>query len=135
MRPIMTKGDWTTGHIFISHSSRDDAIVATIRNALLGCKVAVWDDARQLAAGDQLEPGIRQALDESRALIAVLSPRTINSKWVTKEIRYALELQKQRGSAYKIIPVMVDGIKPSGLAHWFAEEPVGLKLAWKIHER
>ena len=42
----MPKGDWTTGHVFISHSGRDDAIVAAIRNALLGCKVAVWDDAR-----------------------------------------------------------------------------------------
>lgn len=80
----MTKGDWSAGHVFISHSSRDDAIVASIRKALLAYNVAVWDDARQLSAGDQLEPEIRRALDDARAVVAVLSPRTINSRWVTK---------------------------------------------------
>jgi len=116
------------GPVFISHSSRDDTIVAAIRDALMACGVDVWDDARQLVAGDLLEPELLRVLDESRALVAVLSPRTINSKWVTKEIRYALDLQKQRGPAYKVIPVMVDGIESSGLDHWFPEEPLGLKL-------
>ncbi|HEX7676640.1 MAG TPA: toll/interleukin-1 receptor domain-containing protein, partial [Thermoanaerobaculia bacterium] len=115
------------GPVFISHSSRDDAIVAAIRDALLACGVDVWDDARQLVAGDLLEPELLRVLDGSRALVAVLSPRTINSKWVTKEIRYALDLQKQRPE-YKVIPVMVDGIESSGLDHWFPEEPLGLKL-------
>ena len=128
MRPTMMKGDWTTGHVFISHSSRDDSIVAAIRNALFAYGVPVWDDARQLAAGDQLGPEILRALDQSRALIAILSPRTINSQWVTKEIQYVLELRKQRGPAYRVIPVMVDGIEPSGLHLWFPEEPLGLTL-------
>jgi hypothetical protein len=116
------------GPVFISHSSRDDAIVAAIREALLSCGVEAWDDARRLAVGDQLQTEILHALDASGSLIAVLSPRTINSKWVTKEIRYAVDLQKQRGTGYKVISVMVDGVEPSGLGHWFPEEPLGLKL-------
>ena len=115
-------------YVFLSHSGRDDAIVAAIRKALEATGIAVWDDARHLTAGDQLEPEIRRALDESRALVAVLSPRTVNSKWVTEEIRYALNLQKQRGPTYKVIPVMLEGIEPAGLHVWFTEEPLGLRL-------
>lgn len=117
-----------TGHVFISHSSRDDAIVAAIRDALHACHVAVWDDARPLTGGDQLEPAIRQALDEARSVIAVLSPRTFNSTWVTKEIRYALETQRRREQYYQVIPVLVDGIELSGLHLWFADEPLGIVL-------
>lgn len=116
-------------HVFISHSSHDDETVKAIRDALLASGVAVWDDARKLVAGDKLAPAIIGALNESRSMIAVLSPRTINSKWVTKEIKYALDLEKQRGpDKYKVIPVMVDGIELAALDHWFPEEPVGIKL-------
>src|SRR5258708_24293602 len=110
--------------VFISHSSRDDKIVKAIGSTLRSCGVDVWDDARQLVPGDQLDPAITSALDKSRALIAVLSPRTINSKSVTKEIRYALDLQQQRRpAAYKVIPVMVDAIETTGLDHSFPQEP------------
>src|SRR5258708_20010677 len=114
-------------HVFISHSSHDDETVKAIRDALLACGVAVWDDARKLVAGDKLDPAIIGALNESRSMIAVLSPRTINSKWVTKEIKYVLDLSKQRGpDKYKVIPVMVDGIEPAALAHCFSTQPVWL---------
>ncbi len=120
------------GHVFISHSSRDDRIVAAIRKALVASGIKVWDDARQLAAGDLLEPEIRTALDEAQAVVAVLSPHTINSKWVTKEIRHAVGLQKQRGDGYRVIPVMLDGIEPSGLHLWFDEEPLGVKIPVEV---
>jgi tetratricopeptide (TPR) repeat protein len=116
------------GRVFISHSSKDDAVVEKICHALRGQGIDVWDDARQLAPGDQLELEIRRALDESRATVVVLSPRTINSKWVPKEIQYAEGLRKQRGLEYRIIPVMLDGVEPTALHLWFTEEPVGLKV-------
>ncbi len=117
-----------TGHVFISHSSRDDAVVARIREALLASGVGVWDDARQLVAGNYLAPEIRQALEDARGVIAVLSPRTVNSTWVSREIECALEIRNQRGATYRVIPVLIDGLEPPGLRHWFAEEPVGVKV-------
>jgi hypothetical protein len=119
----------TATRVFISHSSDDDATVAALREALQAHGIAVWDDARGLAAGDQLDPAIRAALEGADGVIAVLSPRTINSTWVTAEIRYALELQRARGAdAYRVIPVMLDGIRPPALRHWFGAEPLGISL-------
>lgn len=116
------------GHVFISHSSRDGGIAGELRAALVAYGVPVWEDARQLTPGDQLDAAIRQALDEASAVVAILSPRTINSRWVTREIRHALGLQKERGPEYRVIPLMVDGIEPSGLHAWFPDEVLGLTL-------
>ncbi len=106
--------------------------MAGIRDALLACGVGVWDDARQLVAGDQLAPAILQAIDQAEAVVVVLSPRTVNSRWVTREVRHALAVQKRRGPDYRVIPVMVGGIEPAGLHMWFGEEPVGLKIAVEV---
>lgn len=89
-----------TGLVFISHSSRDKALAAELGESIRACGVDVWLDARELTAGDQLESEILSALEAARAVVVLLSPRTINSKWVTKEVRYALELRKQRGPEY-----------------------------------
>jgi hypothetical protein len=82
---------WGTQHVFISHSSKDDGVVAAIRLALEGLGRSVWVDSRRLTGGDTLDREIRAAIDGARHFVAVLSPRAVNSRWVAKEIRYALE--------------------------------------------
>lgn len=116
------------GQVFISHASHDKPIAEAIGKELRAQKVPAWVDARELTAGDQLEPEIQHALEESRAVVVVLSPRTKNSKWVKKELEYALELQEERGLEYKVIAVMLDGIEPADLLFWFDNEPLGIKL-------
>ncbi len=115
--------------VFISHSSRDDATVAALHDALDALRVQVWHDARQLSPGDLLAPDVRAALEAADAVIVVLSPHTINSKWVSREIRAALEIQRARGrDAYPVIPIMLDGIEPDALHLWFDEEPLAVRL-------
>jgi tetratricopeptide (TPR) repeat protein len=113
--------------VFISHTTEDDPVVKKIRQALQSLGIDAWVDSRQLAGGDKLAPEIQNAIKEKTHFIAVLSPKTINSPWVKKEIDYALGLGK------KVIPVMLPGIKPSALAFWFGstphDEPVGVPLA------
>jgi hypothetical protein len=58
----------------------------------------------------------------------VLSPNTINSPWVRREIQKALEVEKRRkADGYRVIPLLLPGVEPSALALWFDEEPVGVK--------
>jgi hypothetical protein len=68
--------------IFISHASADDDFVKRLREALEREKLPVWDDARRLAAGDKLLPEIKKAIEQARAFLVVLSPKTQNSGWV-----------------------------------------------------
>ncbi|SPF34268.1 TPR domain protein [Candidatus Sulfopaludibacter sp. SbA4] len=108
--------------VFVSHSGKDDAVVAEIRRALEGLGIEAWTDSQRLAGGDKLKPEIEKAIERASHFAAILSLHAINSKWVFQEIKFALSLGK------KVIPVMLPGIEPSALQLWFGEEPVGVKL-------
>jgi len=121
------------GHIFISHASEDDDFVRQLRIALESYQLSIWVDSRNLRGGAKLAPEIEQAIETARQIIVVLSPNTINSPWVRREIQKALEVEKRRKEAnpsdsYRVIPLLLPGVEPSALAHWFDEEPVGVMI-------
>ncbi len=53
---------------FISHTSKDDAFVKALRQALEISDIRAWADSRELAAGDLLQPEIEQAIAKSEAV-------------------------------------------------------------------
>src|SRR6266545_7493451 len=94
--------------IFISHASGDDAFVAQLRQALEGQGLSVWVDSRNLRGGAKLAPEIASAIENARQVLVVLSPNTINSPWVRKEIQQALEVESRRKDAgYRVIPLLL----------------------------
>ncbi|HEV3468406.1 MAG TPA: TIR domain-containing protein [Pyrinomonadaceae bacterium] len=116
-------------HVFISHSSKDDAFVKELRRALEAHNIPTWVDSRRLSGGSKLKPEIEEAIDLARQFIAVLSPNTINSPWVRKEIRKALEVERSRkAEGYRVVPLLLPGIEPTALENWFDEEPVGVRV-------
>jgi hypothetical protein len=122
-----------SAHIFISHASKDDDFVKELREALESQLLPVWVDSRALRGGAKLAPEIEQAIEAARQTIVVLSPNTINSPWVRKEIQQALAVQKRRKEdGYRVIPLLLPGVEPSALALWFDEEPVGVKIELKV---
>ena len=84
----------SNGPVFISHATSDDAFVSELRRRLEGLHIPVWVDSRNLRGGNALAPEIAQAIEQARQVLVVLSPRTINSPWVRREIRQALQVQK-----------------------------------------
>ncbi len=118
-----------SGEIFISHATADDEVVKRLREVLDRAGLPVWVDSRVLTGGDKLLPEVRQAIEQARAVLVVLSQSTVNSSWVRKEVQLALAVQKQQGdSVYKVIPVLLPGIEPAALWPWFDEEPVAIKI-------
>jgi hypothetical protein len=119
-------------HVFISHSSKDDAFVKKLREALEGYGLTVWVDSRNLRGGAKLAREIEEAIDKARQFIAVISTNTINSPWVRKEIQKALEVERARkDEGYGVVPLLLPGVEPSALALWFDEEPVGVRVEIK----
>jgi len=122
-----------SAHIFISHASKDDDFVKELRTALESQRLPVWVDSRALRGGAKLASEIEQAIEAARQTIVVLSPNTINSPWVRKEIQQALAVEKRRKEdGYRVIPLLLPGVEPSALALWFDEEPVGVKVELKV---
>lgn len=107
--------------VFISHSTEDDPAVKKIRESLELHRIKVWTDSRELTTGDLLESSITEAIDQSSHLIALLSLAAVKSRWVRKEIEYALKGDKK----IKVIPLLIDPVDHDFLHVWFDDEPVG----------
>ena len=115
--------------IFISHASADDGFVAELRQALESHKLPVWVNSRNLRSGGKLVPEIETAIEQARHVLVVLSPDTVNSPWVRREVKKALEVEQRRqADGYRVIPLLLPGITPGALGNWFDEEPVAIPI-------
>ncbi len=116
--------------LFISHSSQDDAFVRDLHAALADHGQAGWIDSRELRGGDPLWLEIQRAIEAASAFAVVVSPDALQSKWVGKELRHALDVQKQRGKdKFPVIPLSLDGAKLGVLEDFFGEEPIYLPVS------
>jgi tetratricopeptide (TPR) repeat protein len=115
-------------YIFVSHSSKDDALVKALGKSLEIQGFEPWIDSRQLKGGDELDPEIKEAIKQARAFIVVLSLNAFNSPWILKEVKYARKVKKERGDDYPVIPLLLEGVEPAALNLYFEKEPVGIKV-------
>ncbi len=116
--------------VFISHASADDAFVKSLRQALEFSGLRPWADSRELAPGDLLQPEIETAIRSSSAFVVVVSGNTFRSKWVKKELDFALALQKECGpDAYRLVPLLLDEQTVGALTWMFPEEPVAVQVS------
>ena len=116
--------------LFISHSSQDDAFVRELRAALADQGHDGWIDSRELRGGDLLWPEIQQAIDEASGYAVVVTTDALQSKWVGKELRHALDLRKTRGKdTFPVIPLSLNGTKLGVLEEFFGEEPVYISVS------
>ena len=119
---------------FLSYNHQDGAVAAGIQKGLhrIGRRMGqlnalrVFRDTTDMAANPDLWGKVTDAMDRSRYLIVVLSPRAAASEWVNKEVAYWLE---QRGPDQLLIVVA------EGHLHWdeaterFDPRPVRRRVA------
>ena len=118
------------GKLFISHSSHDDDFVRELREALEHHGEDGWVDSRELRGGDLLWPEIKKAIEDASAFAVVVSPDALQSKWVGKELRHALKVQKKRGKeSYPVIPLSLNSTKLGVLEEFFDEEPIYIPVS------
>ena len=76
--------------VFLSHSSKDKSFVRKLAERLRSCGVRVWLDEAEIRIGDSLIARIGEAIDECDFCAVVLSPSSVESEWVQRELRLAL---------------------------------------------
>lgn len=109
--------------VFLSHSSKDDAIVRSLRNALESLGIETWDDAQWLTAGDLLSPELQQAVERADYFLVVVSRDALDSEWVEREIGFAQAAHK------KVIPLVRPGVGKPSLRRLLGEEHIHIPLA------
>jgi hypothetical protein len=81
------------GHpdVFISHSSRDRLFVERIVAVLRRHGIACWYAPTAILGAQQWQDEIGHALRRCSWFVLVLSKNLLKSKWVKRELAYALE--------------------------------------------
>jgi hypothetical protein len=118
--------------IFISYSTNDRPDAAQLAAFLQEQGYSVWWD-RELAAGQQFNDKVAQALADCRVAIVIWTNSSIKSRWVLGEAETA-------AGADKLVPVRADGLSERELPVGFralhtipSSDRAGLLRALKAH--
>ncbi|MEE9129672.1 MAG: toll/interleukin-1 receptor domain-containing protein [Phycisphaerales bacterium] len=72
--------------VFLCHSSADKDFVRRLAKDLEKETINVWIDEKEILVGDQIRPKVEEGLNASDYLIIVLSPDSVTSPWVEREL-------------------------------------------------
>ncbi|HEY2158215.1 MAG TPA: toll/interleukin-1 receptor domain-containing protein, partial [Isosphaeraceae bacterium] len=76
--------------LFLSHATPDRAFADRLVAVLRGHGVPVWYSQTNLLGAQQWHDEIGRALDRCDWFAVVMSPAALKSKWVERELHYAL---------------------------------------------
>ena len=89
--------------VFLSHSNLDGSFVSAIVDVLRHHGIPVWYSKTNLVGAQQWHDKIGAALKRCDWLVVVLSPNSVNSAWVKREVVYSLNDHRYDE---KIIPLL-----------------------------
>jgi len=91
--------------IFLSHNAKDKPFVRRLAFDLTRYQIPVWIDEAEIQLGDSLVEKIRTGIDGMDYLGVVLSPDSVKSPWVQREIDVAMN-QEIDGRRIKVLPLL-----------------------------
>ncbi|WP_085314302.1 toll/interleukin-1 receptor domain-containing protein [Derxia lacustris] len=94
-----------TKGIFLSHNHADKAFVRRLAIDLDAQGIQCWLDEAEIKIGDSLIEKIRTGIDEMDFVAIILSPASVNSSWVQREMDVAMN-QEIAGRRIKVLPIM-----------------------------
>ncbi|MBN1991058.1 MAG: TIR domain-containing protein [Anaerolineae bacterium] len=91
--------------IFLSHNRKDKPFVRKLSERLRAHGIRTWVDEAEMRLGDSLLSKIETAIRECEYLGVVLSPHSVASKWVRREVNIALH-EEIHGNRVKVLPLL-----------------------------
>ncbi len=94
--------------IFLSHTSEDKPFVRRLKESLENHGVTkVWLDEAEIQIGDSLIKKIDEGLRMTKYIGVILSPRSIKSNWVEKELEIAMNREIGTGEVV-VLPLVME---------------------------
>lgn len=122
---------------FISYTSNDEEFAKLLYNDLQETGIRCWLVPHDLEAGVRIRPTVDESILAYDKLLLILSEHSVVKNWVEKEVKHALDLEKER-SKPALFPVRVDDAVmesktdlPSGMLR---ARHIGDFRQWKDHE-
>src|SRR5919199_11680 len=95
--------------VFISYSEQDRETMEKIRNSLRRESLTVWTNTTDVQTGEDFQSAIDRGIEQTDNLVYLVSPDSVQSEFVRKELEYAVSLHK------RIIPVLVRETPPESI--------------------
>jgi len=99
--------------VFLSHSSVDRSIADEVADLLRRHGIPLWYSPTEIRGAQQWHDEIGDALKRCDWFVVLLSPNSVVSPWVKRELMFALKEQRY---ADKIIPVLIEPCDPDQLS-------------------
>jgi len=95
--------------VFISYSDRDRETMEKIRNSLRRESLTVWTNTTDIQTGEDFQSAIDRGIEQTDNLVYLVSPDSVESEFVRKELEYAVSLHK------RLIPILVRETPPDSI--------------------
>jgi TIR domain len=91
--------------IFLSHNVADKPFARRLAIDLDAQGIGYWLDEAEIRVGESLIEKIRGGIDDAKYVAVILSPDSVKSPWVQKEVDVAMN-QEISGRLVKVLPLM-----------------------------
>ncbi len=91
--------------IFLSHNHEDKPFARRLSERLQAHGIHTWLDEAEIQVGDSLIAKISSAIQECAYLGIILSPHSVTSEWVRREVNLALT-EEIEGERVKVLPLL-----------------------------
>ncbi|MDA1051450.1 MAG: toll/interleukin-1 receptor domain-containing protein [Planctomycetota bacterium] len=88
--------------MFVSHATDDKWIATTFCEKIDATGASTFRDDRDINGGDDIPEEIRTQIKQSRELVVLLTPESVDRPWVLLEVGAAWGWRKD----YRIVPVL-----------------------------
>jgi len=103
--PNYSPRNYYMSSIFLSHSHKDKLFARKLAERLKNAGVKVWIDEAEMKVGDSLIEKIGKGIADTSYLAVILSPASVSSEWVRREVNIALT-QEIKGKKKKVLPIL-----------------------------
>ena len=90
--------------VFLSYALEDEPVATDLTRRLEKAGLNVWQTGRDVLPGDNIALRVGKALEEADAMVVLVSPASMKSFWVQREIEYALGNANYEN---RLIPVLI----------------------------
>lgn len=92
--------------VFLSHNHADKPFVRRLARDLKKCGARVWVDEAEILIGESLLEKVGSGIDAMDFLAVVLSPSSVKSEWVKREVEIAMHAEFS-GRTVKVLPIVL----------------------------
>ena len=112
-----------TKQVFLSYARGDRPVARRVAKRLKAAGLRVWVEEWELTVSESIVPRVQETLASSDLLLVLLSPRSVKTRWVQRELGSTLA-HELKDRAITFMPAIIEDCEiPPASRHQFRKIP------------